>query len=73
MHKRLSELAFGESGTVRYILASRHELNCLGVRVGKHLTMITRQPIKGPVVVAVDGMEVAMGLETAGCVSVEVD
>jgi ferrous iron transport protein A len=73
LHKRLSELEFGESGTVREILASSHELNCLGVRVDKHLTMITRQPIKGPVVVAVDGMEVAMGLETARCVNVEVD
>lgn len=72
MHKRLSDLEFGESGTVREILASPHELNCLGIRVGKHLTMITRQPIKGPVVVAVDGMEVAMGLETAGHVTVDV-
>ncbi len=73
MQKRLSELEFSESGTVRDIFASRHELNCLGVRVRKHLTMITRQPIKGPVVVAVDDMEVAMGLETARCVIVEVD
>jgi ferrous iron transport protein A len=73
MHKRLSELEFGESGSVREILASPHDLNCLGIRVGKHLTMITRQPIKGPVVVAVEGMEVAMGLETAGRVTIEID
>jgi ferrous iron transport protein A len=73
MQKRLSELEFGESGTVREILGSPHELNCLGIRAGKHLTMITRQPIRGPVVVAVDGMEVAMGLEMAGSVNVEVD
>jgi ferrous iron transport protein A len=48
MHKRLSELEFGESGTVRESLASPHELNCLGIRAGKHPTTITRQPIKGP-------------------------
>lgn len=73
MQKRLSELGFGESGTVREILASPHDLNCLGIRAGKHLTMITRQPIRGPVVVAVEGIEVAMGLETARSVIVERD
>jgi len=71
--KRLSELEYGESGVVREIRASQHELNCLGIRLKKQVKMITRQPIKGPVVVVVDDMEVAMGLDTAEGVVVEVE
>lgn len=66
--KRLSELEYGESGVVREIRASQHELNCLGIRVKKRVKMVTHQPIKGPVVVVVDDMEVAMGLDTAEAV-----
>lgn len=69
--KRLSELEYDESGVVREIRASQHELNCLGIRTKKQVKMITRQPIKGPVVVVVDGMEVAMGLEIAEGVVIE--
>ncbi|KLK88607.1 iron transporter FeoA [Methanoculleus sediminis] len=71
--KRLSELEYGESGFVREIRASQHELNCLGIRRKKQVKMVTRQPIKGPVVVVVDDMEVAMGLEIAEGVIIETD
>jgi ferrous iron transport protein A len=37
----------------------------------KQVKMVTRQPIKGPVVVIVDDMEVAMGLDTAEGVIIE--
>lgn len=63
--KKLSELEYGESGVVREIRASQHELNGLGIRVKKRVKMVARQPIKGPVVVVVDDIEVAMGLDTA--------
>jgi len=69
--KKLSELEYGESGIVQEIRASQHELNCLGIRVKKRVKMVTRQPIKGPVVVIVDDMEVAMGLDTAEGVIIE--
>ncbi|KUK63046.1 MAG: FeoA family protein [Methanoculleus marisnigri] len=71
--KKLSELEYGESGIVREIRASQHELNCLGIRIKKQVKMITRQPIKGPVVVVVDEMEVAMGLDTAEGVVIETE
>jgi ferrous iron transport protein A len=69
--KKLSELEYGESGIVQEIRASQHELNYLGIRVKKRVKMVTRQPIKGPVVVIVDDMEVAMGLDTAEGVIIE--
>ena len=43
----------------------------LGVREGKTLTMVTKQPVKGPVVVMLGEVEVAMGLEMADSVFVE--
>jgi ferrous iron transport protein A len=73
MKKKLSELEFGEAGVILSIPAPAHELNCLGVRERKRVKMVTRQPIRGPVVVAVDGVEVAMGIDIAGRVLVEVD
>ncbi len=72
MLKKLSNLDFGENGVVTEIRASAFELNCMGLRTGKKLKMITRQPIKGPVVVLVGEVEIAMGLEMASQVMVEI-
>lgn len=73
MMKKLSELEYGETGIVREIRASVHELNCLGIRPDKRLKMLTKQPIKGPVVVTIDDMEIAMGLETAEDVIIDME
>jgi len=72
MLKQLSCLDFGETGVVTNIRAYRHELNCLGLRCGKTLVMVTRQPIKGPVVVTVDDVEIAMGIGVADQVMVRI-
>ena len=45
----------------------------MGIRVGKTLRMITKQPIKGPVDVIVDEAETSLGLELADRIIVEVD
>ena len=42
MRKKLSELAFGDIGVVTEIRASGRELNCMGLRKGKRLKMITK-------------------------------
>lgn len=65
MKKRLSDLAFDETGTIERIDLPEHELNRLGIRLNKRIRMVTQQPIKGPVVIVIDDMEVAMGLATA--------
>jgi ferrous iron transport protein A len=71
MRKKLSELAFGETGVVTEILTSGRELNCMGLRKGKQLKMVTKQPIKGPVVVLIGEVEIAMGIRMAEQVTVE--
>lgn len=72
MQKKLSALDFGERGVVCEIQTSVHDLNCMGLRVGKEVKMVTKQPIKGPVVVLLGEMEIAMGLDIAAHVLVEV-
>lgn len=71
MQIKLSDLPFGEKAIVREIRTSPHDLNCLGLRIGKEMKMITKQPIKGPVVVLIGELEIAMGLETAEQIVVE--
>lgn len=68
---KLSDLPFGATAVVREIHTPAHDLNCMGLRVNKELKMITRQPIKGPVVVCIGELEIAMGLETAERIVVE--
>ncbi|ADN35072.1 FeoA family protein [Methanolacinia petrolearia DSM 11571] len=71
MKKKLSEMDFGDYGTVCEISSNKSGLRALGVREGKTLTMVTKQPVKGPVVVMLGEVEVAMGLEMADSVFVE--
>lgn len=68
----LTQLKYGEKGVVTDLAGSCQDLYCLGIRKGKHVKMITRQPIKGPLVVLADGVEVAMGLDIAAQVTVDV-
>lgn len=72
MQKKLLELEFGDKGVVREIRTSTHDLNCMGLRVGKELKMITKQPIQGPVVVLLGEVEIAMGPEIAAQVIIEI-
>ena len=39
----------------------RRHLACLGIRVNKKVCKVTAQPFNGPLVVEVDGKQVAMG------------
>jgi len=71
MNKAIADLEYGETGTIVEILGSHRELNSLGVRTGKNVKMITRQPIKGPVVVIAGDVEVAMGCDLASGVVVD--
>lgn len=68
----LTQMNYGENGVVTDLAGSCQDLYCLGIRKGKHVKMITRQPIKGPLVVLAEGVEVAMGLEIAARVTVDV-
>ena len=73
MEKRLSEMDYDEQGTVTGIEGYlRKRVAGMGIRVGKKLRMVTKQPIKGPVDVVVEGAETSLGLDMAGKIVVEV-
>ena len=66
MEIKLSEMSYGEEGIVNKIDEDlRNKVAGMGVRVGKKLKMITKQPVKGPVVVLVDEANTSLGREVA--------
>ena len=72
MEKKLSEMEYEEEGTVTDIEGTlRKKVAGMGIRVGKKLKMITKQPVKGPVVVLVDEANTSLGLDVAEKISVE--
>ncbi len=73
MEKKLSEMDFGEEGTVKEIEENlRKQVAGMGIREGKEIRMATKQPIKGPVVVEVDKSFTSLGLGVAEKIVVEV-
>ena len=73
MDKKLSEMAYGEEGVVKSIEGDlRNKVAGMGIRVGKKIKMITKQPIKGPVVVLVDEYRTSLGLGIADKIIIEV-
>jgi ferrous iron transport protein A len=74
MEKTLSDMDYDETGFMREIKSDLQDrLASMGIRKGKRIRMITRQPIKGPVVVEVDGCSTSIGLELAKLITVKVD
>jgi len=74
MDKKLSEMSYGEEGIVKSIEESlRKKVAGMGIRVGKKLKMITKHPIKGPVVVLVDESRTSLGLGIASKIIIEVE
>lgn len=72
MEKRLSEMKYAEEGTVTHIEGTlQKKVAGMGIRVGKKLRMLTKQPIKGPVVVVVDEANTSIGLNVAERIIVE--
>lgn len=66
-------MKYAEEGTVTHIEeALRKKVAAMGIRVDKNLRMLTKQPIKGPVVVVVDGANTSLGLDMAERITVEV-
>ena len=65
-------MKYEEEGTVTDIEETlRKKVAGMGIRVGKRLKMITKQPIKGPVVVLVDEANTSLGLDVAERIIVE--
>jgi len=73
--KTLPELKLGESGVIIDIQGGaglvRH-VESLGIRVGKRITKISAQFWRGPQVIEVDNIRIALGFGMARRVYVEV-
>ncbi len=51
----------------------RRKLASLNIRVGKRVRKITRQPLRGPVVIEIDNTQIAIGMGMATRIFVEVE
>lgn len=73
MEKKLSEMEYEEEGIVTKISGGlKNKIAGMGIREGKEIKMMTRQPIKGPVVVVAGRGNTSIGLGLADKITVEV-
>ena len=73
MQKKLNEMAYDEEGIVVKIDEElRQKIAGIGIRAGKKIKMITKEPLKGPVVVMVDEAKTSLGLSVADKIIMEV-
>lgn len=73
MEKKLSEMNYEEEGRVESIEQDlKNKVAGMGIRVGKNLKMITKHPLKGPIVIEVDGAHTSLALSVADRIIVEV-
>ena len=64
----LTQLQEGRSGRVVEINGGRglqQRLDSLGIRVGKNVTKVSSQLMRGPVTIRIDGFQVAVGFGMA--------
>lgn len=74
MDKKLSQMKYAEKGRIKEIdQALRVQVAGMGIREGKEVEMMTKQPIKGPLVVTVDRADTSIGLGLADRIIVEVE
>ncbi|MEO0072536.1 MAG: FeoA domain-containing protein [candidate division WOR-3 bacterium] len=74
MLKPLTELHFGEQGTIKEIqggCAMFKRLQALGLVPGKEITKVSAMLLRGPVVIRIDGSEVVLGYGMAKRILVE--
>lgn len=73
MEKKLSEMKYEEEGIIIKIGGElKDKIAGMGIREGKGIKMMTKQPIKGPVVVTVDRSNTSIGLGLADKIVVRV-
>jgi ferrous iron transport protein A len=67
-------MPYEEEGVVANIQEGvRTRVAGMGIRVGKKIKMLTKEPLKGPVVVVVDEADISLGIGIADKIIVEVD
>jgi Fe2+ transport system protein FeoA len=73
MEKKLSQMKFGEKGIVKKIPDDiRNYVSGMGLRLNKPVVICSKQPLKGPVVVASGNSSISIGRNLAEKIFVEV-
>ena len=73
VEKKLSEMKYEEEGKVKRIEPGfKEQIAGMGIREGKEIRMMTKHPLKGPIVVTVDRANTSFGLSLAENIVVEV-
>jgi len=70
----LSELDTGKAAMIKHIEdghSIRKRLEALGIRIGKDIKKVTAQPFKGPLVIEVEGIQIAIERSMAAKIFVE--
>jgi len=71
----LTQLKEGESGLVMEIQGGyglHHRLESLGIRVGKRITKVNSQLMRGPITLRIDNSQVALGYGLAKRIIVKI-
>jgi len=73
VQKSLDKMVYEEEGIVVSIDQDlKQRVAGMGIRVGKRIKMLTKEPLKGPIVIMLGGSETSLGLNVAGKIIVEV-
>jgi len=70
----LNELAVGVKGIITSINGGSgfsKKLEVMGIRVGIEISVVSRQWMKGPVIISLENMEVALGYKMANKILVK--
>lgn len=75
MEISLSQLEMGKIARVKRFdggLMFRKKVSSLGIRIGKSIRIISSQPFRGPIIIEIDKMRIAIGHGIANRIIVEV-
>jgi ferrous iron transport protein A len=70
----LNNLKEGQSGRIVRLEGGQHfqrKLRTIGIREGKKILVLAKQPLGGPIVVEIDGRDTTIGRRMAGRIIVE--
>lgn len=74
MEKKLSQMKYAEKGRIKEIdQALRVQVAGMGIREGKEVEMMTKQPIKGPLTITMGRANTSLGIGLAEQIIVEVE
>lgn len=76
MELPLTQLREGQKGKITRLIGGQgfqRNIRSRGIREGKILEIVTRHPLRGPIVIEIDGRETAIGRGMAERIIIEVE